>query len=109
MKNIKTYEDFSTNEEINWKGIAAGAMSLLATACSNVEIHDKSGKEISTYNYNADGVVSKIDTLKHSHPSKFHSDPTILGYRYTIIDKNGNEVIVDLDDDIVSEIGRAHV
>ncbi len=106
MKNIKTYEDF-VNEEINWKGVVAGAMSLLATACSNVQIHDKSGKEISTDNYNADGIVQSIYTSKGTTRSygrglmRNYPDE-ITGYKYTILDNNGNQIVVGLKDDLIS-------
>lgn len=106
MKNIKTYEDF-VNEEVNWKGIAAGVMSLLATSCSNVEIHDKSGKEISTDNYNADGVVKSIDISKgtsrvYGRGMMRNYPDEVTGYKYNILDKNGNEIVVTIKDDLIS-------
>lgn len=101
MKNIKKYKDF-TNEEVNWKNLLAGAISLLATACSNVEVYDKNGNEIDVSNYESSGKIDKIDILKHSHSPKFHRQPTITGYRYSVIDDKGNKVIIDLEDDIIS-------
>ena len=35
MRYVKKFESFSINEEINFKGIAAGTMMALMTACNN--------------------------------------------------------------------------
>ncbi len=56
MRHLKTYEGFSTNEEINFKGIAAGAMMALMTACHNGEVNGEA-----TDNYNGDMLVKRIE------------------------------------------------
>jgi hypothetical protein len=56
MKNIKKFEDFQVNEEINLKGVAAGAMMALMTACHNGEVNGNPADE-----YNGDMLVKRIE------------------------------------------------
>ncbi len=56
MKHLKTYESFSTNEEINFKGIAAGALMALATACHNGEVNGEAAD-----GYTGDMLVKRIE------------------------------------------------
>ena len=64
MKHIKKFEGFSTNEEINYKGIAAGAMMALATACTTGEVNGESNDV-----YSGDMLVKRIeiDGGKHNY------------------------------------------
>jgi len=55
MSNIKKYDEFC-NEEINLKGIAAGALLALTTACNQGRVDGKS-----VDNYEGDMVVKKIE------------------------------------------------
>lgn len=89
MTKIKKYREF--NEEANWKSLAAGVISLLATSCSNVDLYDRSGNEIKiTGDYESSGKVSKIDTIAN------------VGFRYNIQDDKGNKAVVELDNDVIS-------
>ena len=56
MKYVKTFERFQVNEEINLKGIAAGAMMALMTACHNGEINGEPSE-----GYNGDMLVKRIE------------------------------------------------
>lgn len=56
MKNLKTFENFQTNEEINMKGIATGALLALTTACNQGRVDGKSVE-----NYEGDMLVKKIE------------------------------------------------
>ena len=56
MKHIKKFESFSTNEEISFKGIAAGAMMALMTACHNGEVNGESAA-----GYTGDMLVKRIE------------------------------------------------
>lgn len=56
MKHVKTFESFQTNEEINLKGIAAGAMMALMTACHNGEINGEPAE-----GYTGDMLVKRIE------------------------------------------------
>jgi hypothetical protein len=56
MKNIKKFKDFQVNEEINLKGVAAGAMMALMTACHNGEVDGNPAEE-----YNGDMLVKRIE------------------------------------------------
>lgn len=55
MKRLKTFESFSANEEISLKGIAAGAMMALMTACSNGHVDGESAA------YTGDMLVKRIE------------------------------------------------
>ena len=55
MKHIKKFESYSTNEEVNLKNIALGAVMALATACSNGYVE---GTE--SDNYTGDLKVNRI-------------------------------------------------
>jgi hypothetical protein len=56
MRRLKTYESFSINEEINFKGIAAGALMALATACHHGEVNGES-----VDGYTGDMLVKRIE------------------------------------------------
>lgn len=57
MKHIKKFESFSTtNEEISFKGIAAGAMMALMTACHNGEVNGEASDV-----YTGDMLVKRIE------------------------------------------------
>lgn len=56
MKNLKTFESFQTNEEINIKGIAAGAAMALLTACHNGEVNGEPAE-----GYTGDMLVKRIE------------------------------------------------
>ena len=56
MRYVKTFESFSINEEINFKGIAAGAMMALMTACHNGSV-DNQHVEV----YSGDMLVKRIE------------------------------------------------
>jgi len=56
MKHLKTFESFSTNEEISLKGIAAGAMMALMTACSNGHVDGARAE-----GYTGDMLVKRIE------------------------------------------------
>ena len=56
MKNIKNFENFQVNEEINLKGVAGGAMMALMTACHNGEVDGQS-----VDGYSGDMLVKKIE------------------------------------------------
>lgn len=57
MKHIKKFESFSaTNEEISFKGIAAGAMMALMTACHNGEVNGEAAD-----GYTGDMLVKRIE------------------------------------------------
>jgi hypothetical protein len=77
MKHIKKFEGFSTNEEINFKGIAAGAMMALMTACQTGEVNGESND-----GYSGDMLVRRIEITggKFNH-FKVHGE-----------DKQGNDV-----------------
>lgn len=55
MNNIKKYDEFC-NEEINLKGLAAGAILALTTACNQGRVDGKS-----VDNYEGDMLVKKIE------------------------------------------------
>ena len=56
MRHLKRYESFSTNEEISFKGIAAGAMMALMTACHNGEVNGEVAD-----GYTGDMLVKRIE------------------------------------------------
>lgn len=56
MKNIKNFNNFQVNEEINLKGLAVGAMMALMTACNSGEVNGKSSE-----GYTGDMIVKKIE------------------------------------------------
>ena len=56
MNNIKSFESFQTNEEINLKSAAAGALMALMTACHMGEVD---GEKDTTYSGNM--MVKKIE------------------------------------------------
>ncbi len=56
MKNIKTFESFNANEEINLRGIAAGALMALMTACHNGHVDGKAAD-----GYSGDMLVKRIE------------------------------------------------
>ena len=56
MKHIKKFESFSTNEEISFKGIAAGAMMALMTACHNGAVNGEASDV-----YTGDMLVKRIE------------------------------------------------
>ena len=84
MKHIKKFESFSTNEEINsqdlhslYKGIAAGAMMALATACTTGAVNGDRTDE-----YTGDMLVRRIEiTGGTRNHFKVHGE-----------DKQGNDV-----------------
>jgi hypothetical protein len=56
MKNIKNFDNFQVNEEINLKSVAAGAMMALMTACHNGEVNGESVE-----GYTGDMLVKRIE------------------------------------------------
>ncbi len=56
MRHLKTFESFSANEEISFRGIAAGAMMALMTACQNGAVDGHS-----TEGYSGDMLVKRIE------------------------------------------------
>ena len=56
MKRLKTFESFSTNEEISLKGIAAGAMMALMTACHDGHVNGEGAE-----GYTGDMLVKRIE------------------------------------------------
>ncbi len=56
LKYVKTFESFNINEEINLKGLAAGAMMALMTACHNGEVNGEPSE-----GYNGDMLVKRIE------------------------------------------------
>jgi hypothetical protein len=77
MKYLSKYEVFSTNEEINYKGIAAGAMMALATACTTGAVNGDR-----TDGYSGDMLVKRIEITGGNHQHfKVHGE-----------DRQGNDV-----------------
>ena len=64
MKHLKRFERF--NEEINWKGLAVGAASLLMVGCHNIEVN---GESVDSYHGKA--KVTNIE-LHHGSKGKHH-------------------------------------
>lgn len=62
MRHLKRYESFSTNEEINLKGIATGAMMALMTACHNGQVNGESAE-----GYKGDMIVKRIEMAGGKH------------------------------------------
>ena len=56
MRHLKKFESFSANEEISFRGIAAGAMMALMTACHNGEVDGHSAE-----GYSGDMLVKRIE------------------------------------------------
>ena len=56
MKHLKTFESHSTNEELNLKNVALGALMALATACHNGHVDGEAADE-----YTGDLMVKRIE------------------------------------------------
>lgn len=56
MKHLKTFESHSTNEELNLKNVALGAVMALATACHNGNVEGVAADE-----YTGDLMVKRIE------------------------------------------------
>lgn len=56
MKYIKTFESHTTNEELNFKNMALGAIMALTTACTNGHVEGVASEQ-----YNGDLMVKRIE------------------------------------------------
>lgn len=106
MKNLKTFENFQTNEEINMKGIAAGALLALTTACNQGRVDGKSVED-----YEGDMLVKKIEISDNNffYVSGKDNDGNDIAFSTDKLTFNvGDSVHVDFNDSKVYPAGFSH-
>lgn len=97
MKHLKKFENFSdsTNEEINIKHLALGAL-LFIGACGNTYT-DKYGKERNIKDIVGKRIEAKVVDVKHYNANAY--PPSSEHEWVSLRDSSGNEFIISNDDE----------
>ena len=99
MGNIKKYDEFC-NEEINLKGVAAGALLALTTSCNQGRVNG-----VSVDDYEGDMVIKKIEISDGKYNyfkvhGKDNQDKEVEFSTDELTFNVGDTIHVDFDDDI---------